>query len=221
MSKKRNITTITDQSTKYLSEILDKEDVNDFKKLLPELKNSWAKKQIFRTETEMRFSVLSDNKYPTKAAKYWQSVREQTSHFNSLVGLSFDYRKNEIEIKKIEKKLKQEKDDLEREILLIELDRFLFYKADMELTAKDRMREISTWSKIKQELNDGSFDDENVNTHQAESYRLKLQEEAKHIQGLTHPSEISNVLGQLSTLDRIVREGQLLNQKKENKKLKK
>ena len=117
--------------------------------------------------------------------------------------------------------LKQEKDDLEREILLIELDRFLFYKADMELTAKDRMREISTWSKIKQELNDGSFDDENVNTHQTESYRLKLQEEAKHIQGLTHPSEISNVLGQLSTLDRIVREGQLLNQKKENKKLKK
>jgi len=221
MNKKRNITTITDQSTKYLSEILDKEDVNDFKKLLPELKNSWAKKQIFRTETEMRFSVLSDNKYPTKAAKYWQSVREQTSHFNSLVNLSFDYRKNEIEIKKIEKKLKQEKDDLEREILLIELDRFLFYKADMELTAKDRMREISTWSKIKQELNDGSFDDENVNTHQAESYRLKLQEEAKHIQGLTHPSEISNVLGQLSTLDRIVREGQLLNQKKENKKLKK
>ena len=27
------------------------------------------KKQMFRTETEMRFSVLSDNKYPTKAAK--------------------------------------------------------------------------------------------------------------------------------------------------------
>ena len=188
---------------------------------MPELKDSWAKKQIFRTETEMRFSVLSDNKYPTKASKYWQSVREQTSHFTSLVHLSLDFRKNEIEIKKIEKKLKQEKDDLEKEILLVELDRLLFHKADMELAAKDRMREISTWSQIKKELNDGSFDDQNVNTHQAHSYKLRLQEEAKHIQGLTNPTEITNILGQLSTLDRIVREGELISQKKENKKLKK
>ena len=70
----------------------------NFKKLIPELQDTWRKKQMFRTETEMRFSVLSDNKYPNAAAKYWQSVREQNTHFENLVHLSFDARKNEVEI---------------------------------------------------------------------------------------------------------------------------
>ena len=76
MSKeKRNIQTLAKTQSKYLTGILDKEDVKQFKSLIPELNDTWKKKQMFRTETEMRFSVLSDNKYPTKAAKYWQCVR--------------------------------------------------------------------------------------------------------------------------------------------------
>ena len=89
MSKeKRNIATKLETESKYLTNILDKDDVKSFKKLIPELQDTWMKKQMFRTETEMRFSVLSDNKYPTKAAKYWQSVREQNTHFENLVHLS-------------------------------------------------------------------------------------------------------------------------------------
>ena len=67
MSKeKRNITTKLETESKYLTKILDKDDVKSFKKLIPELQDTWMKKQMFRTETEMRFSVLSDNKYPTR-----------------------------------------------------------------------------------------------------------------------------------------------------------
>ena len=98
--EKRNITTKLETESKYLTNILDKDDVKSFKKLIPELQDTWMKKQMFRTETEMRFSVLSDNKYPTRAAKYWQCVREQNTHFENLVHLSFDARKNEVEIKK-------------------------------------------------------------------------------------------------------------------------
>ena len=65
-------------------------------------------------ETEMRFSVLSDNKYPTKAAKYWQSVREQNTHFENLVHLSFDARKNEVEIKKLQRDIKRKRSIRER-----------------------------------------------------------------------------------------------------------
>jgi len=109
MSKeKRNIQIVAETESKYLTKILDQHDVKEFKKLIPELKDTWKKKQMFRTETEMRFSVLSDNKYPTKAAKYWQSVREQNTHFENLMHLSFDARKNAVEIKKIEKKIEQE-----------------------------------------------------------------------------------------------------------------
>ena len=71
---------------------------------------------MFRTETEMRLNFcMSDNKYPTKAAKYWQSVREQNTHFENLVHLSFDARKNEVEIKKLQRDIKKEKDPLEVE----------------------------------------------------------------------------------------------------------
>ena len=69
--EKRNIAIVAETESKYLTNILDKKDVQQFKKLIPELKDTWMKKQMFRTETEMRFSVLSDNKYPTRAAKYW------------------------------------------------------------------------------------------------------------------------------------------------------
>ena len=98
MSKeeKRNINTLTTTSSKYLSNILDTEDVKQFKTMVPELRDNWGKRQMFRTETEMRFSVLSDNKYGTKASKYWQCVREQNTHFENLMQLSFDYRKNDV-----------------------------------------------------------------------------------------------------------------------------
>ena len=110
MSKeKRNIATKLETESKYLTNILDEDDVKEFKKLIPELQDTWRKKQMFRTETEMRFSVLSDNKYPTKAAKYWQSVREQNTHFENLVHLSFESRKNDVKIKKLERDIEQEK----------------------------------------------------------------------------------------------------------------
>ena len=112
---KRNIQPHADKEVKHLMVLLDRSQASEFKKMVPELQDNWVKKQMFRTETEMRFSVLSDNKYGNNAAKYWQSVREQNTHFENLMRLSFEYRKNDVEIKKIQKDIKQEKDPLEKE----------------------------------------------------------------------------------------------------------
>ena len=81
---KRNIQPHADKEVKHLMVLLDRSQVGEFKKMIPELQDNWAKKQMFRTETEMRFSVLSDNKYGNNASKYWQSVREQNTHFENL-----------------------------------------------------------------------------------------------------------------------------------------
>lgn len=207
--EKRNIATKLETESKYLTNILDKEDVKEFKKLIPELQDTWHKKQMFRTETEMRFSVLSDNKYPTRAAKYWQSVREQNTHFENLVHLSFDARKNEVEIKKLERDIKKEKDPLEVELKQIELEEKLYAKAQMELVAKHRMREVATWSKLKKEFDDNSFDKQDVNTHQAHSYMLRLQHQKNTITPGTSQPEVFNVLGQLETLERVIRDKEL------------
>jgi hypothetical protein len=216
-SEKRNITTKLETESKYLTNILDKEDVKSFKKLIPELQDTWMKKQMFRTETEMRFSVLSDNKYPTRAAKYWQSVREQNTHFENLVHLSFDARKNDVEIKKLERDIKKEKDPLEKELKQVELEEKLYGKASMELVAKHRMREVATWSKLKKEFHDNSFDDKDVNTHQADSYLLRLEEQRKTITPGTSQPEVFNVMGQLDTLKRVKNSGELLNGKKKER----
>jgi hypothetical protein len=221
MSKeKRNIATKLETESKYLTNILDKEDVKEFKKLIPELQDTWHKKQMFRTETEMRFSVLSDNKYPTKAAKYWQSVREQNTHFENLVHLSFDARKNEVEIEKLQRDIAKEKDPLDKKMKQIELEEKLYAKAQMELVAKHRMREVATWSKLKKEFDDGQFDKENVNTHQAHSYMLRLQHQKNTITPGTSQPEVFNVMGQLDTLERVIRDKELA-PPKEKKKLKK
>ena len=218
--EKRNIATKLETESKYLTNILDQDDVKDFKKLIPELQDTWHKKQMFRTETEMRFSVLSDNKYPTKAAKYWQSVREQNTHFENLVHLSFDARKNEVEIKKLERDIKKEKDPLEVELKQIELEEKLYGKASMELVAKHRMREVATWSKLKKEFDDNQFNKQDVNDHQAESYKLQLQHRANTITAGTSQAEVFNIVGQVDTLNRVMASGEL-NKPKEKKQIKK
>ena len=69
--------------------------------LSQEMIEAMDKRQGFRTPTEMRFSVLNDQKHPTNASKYWQAVREQAVFYEQLIWLSFKYRANEIAIKRI------------------------------------------------------------------------------------------------------------------------
>ena len=156
--EKRSIQKHANKEVKHLMVLLDKSEASEFKKMVPELQDTWTKKQMFRTETEARFSVLQDHRYPTRAAKYWQCVREQNVYLENLMTLSFDYRRNDAKIKQLEKKLDKETDDYKRELYQIDLDEKKFHKAGMELTAKDRMREIKLWSQLKKENDDGSFD---------------------------------------------------------------
>ena len=216
MKEKRNIHELIVKEESHLHEILDPEQVSKFKELTNELRDTWTKKQMFRTETEMQFSVLNDAKYPTKAAKYWQCVREQNVFLENLMNLSFEYRENEVELKQLEKKRDEEKDELEKELHQIEIDKKTFGKASMQLTARDRMREISEWSRFKKKYNDGTFDTKNVNTHQLESYGKVFQNRKNTLtQGSSQP-EVFNVLGQLQTAERIKEErGQIESTKRE------
>ena len=88
---KFDIQEVTTKQIKYLDKVLNKTDLQAFKKLVPELRDTWTKKQMYRTETEMRVSVLNDFKRPNNASKYWQCVREQSVYFENLMSLSFEY----------------------------------------------------------------------------------------------------------------------------------
>jgi len=215
MTEKRNIKSLIQQEEVHLNNLLETEDLKSFKGMVEELRDTWTKKQIFRTETEMKVAVLDDGRYPTRASKYWQCVREQNVFLENLMSLSFDYRRNEAKIKQLQKKLETETDEYKRELYQIDLDEKIYGKANMELVARDRLREIKLWSKFKAEYDDGSFDTKNVNTHQFESLAQIMEHKKNSITPGSSQAEVFNVLSQVDTIARIKQEKQLTNDKKE------
>jgi len=215
VNEKRNIHALIEKEAPSLNNLLDPNDVQEFKELTNELRDTWTKKQVFRTETEMRMSVLQDAKYPTKASKYWQCVREQNVFLENLMSLSFDARRNEVKLKRLQEKLLKEEDALKRELLQIDIDEKTYSVANMQLVARDRMREIKLWSVLKKEFDDGSFDTKDVNTHQLDSYHLIMKNKAETLTSGSSQPEVFNVLGQLQTIERVKKSGEMIYNKKE------
>ena len=215
MTEKRNIHALIEKEAPSLNNLLDPEDVKEFKAMTAELRDTWTKKQVFRTETEMRMSVLQDMKYPTKAAKYWQCVREQNVFLENLMSLSFDCRRSEAKVKWLEKKIETEQDEYKLEKYKIDLDEARYGLANMQLVARDRMREIKLWSSLKKEFDDGTFDTKDVNTHQLESYHHIMKNKAETLTSGSSQPEVFNVLGQLKTIERVKKSGEMIYNKKE------
>ncbi len=181
------------------SEILSLNDITDLGKMTEELKETFLKVQMFRTRTEMEISVLNDLKFPTHQSKYWQSVREQNIMFQELVMLSYEYRKNLVEIKKLERKISKEKDKLEKELLQIELEKNIFIARNQERIAKARIIELKEWSEIKTREADFMTESElaNVDNHQLISYVKRWINQNIAMGANGSPSERQNLLGQL------------------------
>ena len=168
-----------------------------------------------------------DSRYPTKASKYWQCVREQNVYLEQIMRLSFEYRRNESKIRFTKDKIKTLSKELEDaelggidsstdewfskkqyslEKYQIDLDELNFSRANMELVARDRMREIKLWSKLKVENDDGSFDKQNVNTHQLDAYHKVMENRKDTLSPQSSQPEVFNVIGQLKTIERIKKE---------------
>ena len=72
---------------------------------------------------------------------------------------------------------------------------------------------------LKKEFNDGSFNDKDVNQHQLESYGLQYVEKAKTLNANSSEAEVFNVMGQLQSLQRIKKSGELESSYKEAERL--
>jgi len=214
---KENYKQLIEKESENLNNLLEIEELKDLKEMTSELKDTWTKKQMFRTETEARFSVLQDNRYTTPAAKYWQCVREQATYVDNLMILSFEYRRNQAKINKLEEQIETEKDKHEKVNFEIDLDECRFSKASMERQAHHRMREIKMWSKLKKEFDDGSFNTKDVNQHQLESYGRQYAIKAKNLTENSDEADKFNVLGQLESLQRIKKSGELLSNEEKEK----
>lgn len=194
------------------TDIIKDEDFKFLTSVASEISDTLRKRQMFRTETEMVISVLDDVHFPTKAAKYWQSVREQAVMFEQLMCTSFNYRKNEVKLKRAIAKRDNATDQFDREEAEIEIDECLFARTGMEVESKDRIREIRLWSQIKNDLDDGTFDTKDVNTHQLVSYATRFILQASNAPADMPVAEANNLIGQLSTSIKELAERGVLNE---------
>jgi len=175
--------------------ILPKEECKQLAVLAQELTHTFETAQVFRTYTEMVVSVLNDAKHPTPDSKYWQAVREQKVMYGELVSLSYEYRKKQIQVKKLQRSLSNEEDDLEKEITVIEIEQAEWTLRNMEKIARDRLREILEWSKIKAIiLPDMKYGVEDVNDHQLEAMKQRFRAEASLVTKHTPVADARNIL---------------------------
>ena len=191
--------------------IFPKEDIDILKNMSGELQRVFSVRQVFRTETEMRFSVLDDVKFPTIASKYWQSIREQHVMFQNLVNMCFDYdeAKTDLDILKLdynEQEQKTPRGKLEAKKIEIKIKRLEFSMADMVVVANDYVREIKTWESLKNELLqlDKTFDTNNVNTNQLQALELKWKNELEIAKKFNQPSLGKNALTGITTMENSV-----------------
>lgn len=190
-------------------DLLNKNDLSSLMNMNQELLRTFEVNQIWRSETEMRYSVLNDTKFPTPSSKYWQSVREQSVFYQELILLAFQY----------------EKEFCNKELLLIELDEINktnkkgmaltrikncdiklkeFELFNMKLQAKDRLRELKLWEKIKTEQlqKDPTININDFSAHHLEMYENRWKKEMQVAQMTNNPQTFRNSKANLETLQK-------------------
>ena len=58
------------------------------------------------------------------------------------MSLSFDCRRNEVKLKRLEQKLEKEEDPIKRELYQIDIDEKRYGLANMQLVARDRIQKL-------------------------------------------------------------------------------
>lgn len=192
------------------------------------MEKAFYNSQVFRTDTEVRISVLNDSKFPTKASKYYQALRELNVHQMELVNLLYDYELKKEDMKLIKAQIAEIEYDLEttnykqfdiekKNVKLrkkrIELERSAFILKQMKRQADGRKQEVMQWDRILKELEPHLINDnipiDNPDTHQKVSYTVRFIRQAFdtiRTNSNMSPSESINILGQLETSLRVCNE---------------
>lgn len=168
------------------SNVIDEKDIQILANNANTLAHIYLTKQIYRTETEMRYSVLNEVKFPYPASKYWQACRECDGFFKHLIQDSIAYEELTAKIELREIELEEIKPNTKRTNALIklkncEIKKLQFQMMDAKLVAKDRVREIKLWLKIMSEClkDDPTININNVDEHQLETYKKRFEQEVK------------------------------------------
>ena len=175
------------------SSVLDNDDISSMLKMDKSMQHVFEKRQIYRTETEMKYSVLDELRCPTIQARYWQIIREEFAMFNNLMQISFEYEDLNLNLQLLEIELKEIDDSAKGKIHAMkkrnEIKKLQFESAIMRVMAKDYVRELKLWEKLKAVLiSKGGFDLDDCNADQFETLKKKWENQNKIAKEFGHES---------------------------------
>lgn len=211
------------------SQLIANDDLQAITNINEELTHNFKTGQIFRSQWEMENSVLNDVKFPTPDSKYWQAVREQQGHFQELTMLSYEYRMNTEKVNLLKATLDEQLEKLKdsnnhsptyrkgkakANILRIKVEKLRYLMLNQQRTAKDRIREVLSWHEIMEKLKPQMLHGtDSYEKHQAQSYKLRFQQEMQIAQGsFQSPSEARNLTA-LHNMSQKITNGRVLSRR--------
>ena len=209
-----NPDTVTERSMDIIqnTEILNDTDLQKLTDLMPVLNDIDRKNPIFRSRNQMEVSVLNPVAFPDESAKYWQCVREQHVMFQNLLDLTFEWDKviANIELAQIDlDEIPHDKRYNARvRIKKAEIRQLQFALHNFKRTAKDRVREIIEWERLKQKQieKDPSIDTQNANTNQLESMKKRYVAERIISQEVMNKTLYKNSTSHLQSIEELEKE---------------
>ena len=183
------------------SEVLGSDELARLRALVGELQHTVATRTIFRTDTEARFSVLNDLKFPTASSKFHQAKLEQAVMLDNLIHLSFAYRRKTIDLQEVQARLKKA-NGFGKQRLIVDRDELHYTLANMRREAEERLRELEMWSGIKSELKKREqFDIDSKDTDQLQALALRYTRELPvAMRSLADTGGAVNIIGQAMTM---------------------
>lgn len=182
------------------SSVISRDDLEKLDGIKDSLMLSVDTRTIWRTRVEAELSVLNDMKFPTYAAKFHQSAREQVVFFDNLHHLSFDYRRKLLELEEIDSKIKDTTpESIEARRLEIDRDEAIYMLSVMQHEGRERVREIIMWEEIKQSClkNDPTIHPDDKNADQLLGHALRyIQELPAALSAKNSPGEAINIISQ-------------------------
>lgn len=175
--------------------------------LAPSIQHSYRVRQYWHTDTEVRVSTFNELHFPTPASRYFQALREQAGHLDAFCDECFEWRRNEVMIRKLAHRMTRwYVNRFDRQLAQVEHDRLTTRNKALERNARKRVEAIALWDKHKQEqiAADPTFDREDVNAHQLVSYTKEFIQKAANLElSRAGPGEVDNVVGKLRSALRL------------------
>ena len=191
------------------SSLLSTEDMEKIKRCAAVSSHAFHRTQMYRTQTEMEISVLSDVHFPTPDSKYWQTVREMNVFVEQLIELGFQYREKILDLEELQEP-KEPETRIQKERRDIAIERKRFEIQCIQRDAHHRIREIDQWREIQDRLIPLlSAGTDEVNNHQLVSYTIQFMKQWKIItegQVSLSQGEKQNLMGHIHTSLRVIKE---------------